>query len=77
MSWGTIAFEAGFPLLVSVGALTPWLLAVGVVMHLTIGMLMDVGPLGTVALSMYPVLLDPDAARRLYERARIAWVRRR
>jgi hypothetical protein len=77
VSWGTMAFEAGFPLLIGVGALTPWLLSVGVVMHLTIGMLMDVGPLGTVALSMYPVLLDPDAARRLYERARIAWVRRR
>lgn len=74
--WGTITFEAGFPFLIGLAPLTPYLLAAGLAMHLSIGLLMDVGSLGTLSMAMYPVLLDPDVGRAMYHRARIAWLRR-
>ncbi|MES2644841.1 MAG: hypothetical protein V4850_35465 [Myxococcota bacterium] len=77
LGWGTILFEAGFPFLILLAPLTPWLLAAGLLMHLTIGMLMDVGSLGVLSIAMYPVLVDPDVARTIYERARIRWLRLR
>lgn len=72
-SWYTMLFEAGFPLLVGVPAAHPWLLLAGAGMHGGIGVLMDVGTLGTMAVSIYPVLCDPDVARRLWERGGAAW----
>lgn len=77
LGWGTIAFEASFPLLIGIAPLSPWLLAAGLAMHLTIGLLMDVGSLGWVCIAMYPVLLDPDVARSFYEKARIRWLKLR
>ena len=69
MSWFTLGFEALFPILVWWPAATPWLLLVGVGMHLGIGALMHVGPLGTMAMSAYPALCDPDRAEALWKRA--------
>ncbi len=68
LGWGTILFEAGFPFLIGFVAVAPYLLLAGVGMHVTVGMLMDVGPLGTVAMAMYPVLLDPDVGQRVWAR---------
>ncbi len=68
LGWGTIAFEASFPFLVLFPPANPFVLLAGVAMHVTIGVLMDVGPLGTVAMSTYPVLLDPDRGRLLAAR---------
>lgn len=68
MSWFTLGFEASFPFLIGWAAATPWLLAAGVAMHVGIGALMDVGPLGTLAMSTYPALCDPDRARAIAEK---------
>lgn len=76
MSWFTLAFEASFPLLIWWAPATPWLLLAGAAMHLGIGTLMQVGPLGTMAVAMYPALLDPDQARALHGRWQ-AWRDRR
>jgi hypothetical protein len=73
LGWGTIAFEAGFPFLIGFAELSPFVLAAGVAMHATIGLLMDVGPLGTAAVAMYPVLLDPDVGYRLWGRLVERW----
>lgn len=68
MSWFTLIFEASFPFLIGWAAATPWLLVAGAMMHLGIGTLMDVGPLGTLAMSTYPALCDPDRARGIAEK---------
>ena len=69
-SWFTIGFEASFPLLIWWPAATPWLLLAGLTMHLGIGNLMEVGPLGTMAVACYPALCDPDRAHKLWARLR-------
>ncbi|MES2637960.1 MAG: HTTM domain-containing protein [Myxococcota bacterium] len=76
MGWATILFEASFPLLVWSRRLNPWLLALGASFHLGIAALMNVGPFSWVALSAYPVLLHPEVAQRIYERARGFFPRR-
>ncbi|MFZ5481714.1 MAG: hypothetical protein ACOZNI_33435 [Myxococcota bacterium] len=75
MSWYTIAFEASFPLLVWWAPATPWLLLGGVGMHVGIGALMDVGVLGTMAMALYPALLDPDRAHALWQHVPTRWRR--
>ena len=72
MAWTTVVFEAGFPLLIWWRRTNPWLLLVGVLMHLGIRVLMNVGPFSYVALAAYPALLRPDVAHTLYTR----WERR-
>ncbi|MSQ03141.1 MAG: hypothetical protein EXR71_14840 [Myxococcales bacterium] len=72
-SWTTIAFEVGFSFLVGFGRLSGWVLLAGVGMHLSIDVLMEVGPLGLMAMSLYPVLLDPEAGRRLWMRVAALW----
>lgn len=78
LGWGTVAFEATFPFLVLFPPANPWVLLAGVAMHGTIGALMDVGALGTMAVAMYPVLLDPERGRLLSARllARLPWLAR-
>ncbi len=68
LSWGTLLFEMSFPFLVWLPAANPWILLAGLGLHGGIALLMDVGPLGMVAVSAYPVLLEPEIARRLARR---------
>jgi len=68
MCWGTVLFEAGFPLLVWWRRTNPWLLVMGALMHLGIGLFMNVGPFSLVALALYPTLLRPDLAHQLWTR---------
>ena len=70
MSWHTLLFEAGFPFLCWWRRTNPWILLLGVGMHIGILALMNVGPFSFIALSAYPALLDPDVARRLWGRVR-------
>jgi hypothetical protein len=56
----TILVELSWPLLVWSRRANPWVLAAGMALHLGIGVVMDVGMLGWLALSMYPVLLEPS-----------------
>lgn len=70
MSRFTVLFEASFPLLIWWPAATPWVLLAGACMHLGIGTLMSVGPLGTMAVAMYPALCDPDRAQAIWARVR-------
>lgn len=70
MSWFTVAFEALFPALVLVRWLNPWLLGAGVLMHLGIFALMDVGPFSFVALAAYPALLHPEVGLAAWSEGR-------
>ena len=66
LSWGTIAFEVAFPFLVWWPRLRPWLLGVGVIFHVGIWAMMEIGWFGPYMLCYYPVFLSGSAA---------AWVR--
>ena len=41
-----------------------WFVAIGVMVHLSILVLMDVGPFSLVAMAYYPCLFHPDEWRR-------------
>ena len=68
MAVGTIAFESLFPLAIFWRRTNPWLLAIGVLFHLSLTILMNVGPFSIVTLCAYPVLLHPQVAHRLWQR---------
>ena len=75
MAWTTVAFEVLFPFLIWIRRTNPWVLAVGAAFHLGLMALLDVGPFGLVSLAAYPVLLHPEVARGLWERATARWSR--
>lgn len=73
LGWGTIVFEMTYPFLILFPPLSPFVLLVGAGMHGTIELLMRVGGLGTIAVSLYPVLLDPEVGLRLWRKALARW----
>lgn len=62
----TLVFEVGFVFAILWPRWSRWVLLMGMGMHLGIGSLMEIGPLGAMVLAFYPVLLNPDDARRLW-----------
>ncbi len=62
----TLVFEVGFVFGVLWPRWSRWVLLMGLGMHLGIGSLMDIGPLGAMVLALYPVLLNPEDARRIW-----------
>lgn len=75
LSLYTIAVEASLPLLIWWRRSNPWILAAAAGLHLGIEVAMDVGPLTWCTLAMYPVLLHPEVAERLWRRLG-AWTSR-
>jgi len=71
-SWFTLAFECGFPFLIWWRRTSHWVLLAGVLMHLGILLMMNVGPFSYVAIAAYPALLHPETAQDLWRRWR-AW----
>jgi hypothetical protein len=67
-SWLTLAFECGFPFLIWWRRTSHWVLLVGIMMHLGILLLMNVGPFSYVAIAAYPVLLHPQTAQAWWQR---------
>jgi predicted DCC family thiol-disulfide oxidoreductase YuxK len=61
LSWGTMAFELSFPLLIWWPRFRPWLLGVGVVFHLAIFGMMEIGCFGPYMLCFYPIFLSAPA----------------
>jgi predicted DCC family thiol-disulfide oxidoreductase YuxK len=61
LSWGTIAFELAFPFLIWWPRFRPWLLGVGVVFHLSIWTMMEIGWFGPYMLCYYPAFLSAPA----------------
>ena len=58
MSWATLIWEGGFPLLIWFKRLAPIVLAVGAVFHLLILFTLDANTFSFVAVAAYPVLLN-------------------
>jgi hypothetical protein len=57
LSWWTVLFEAGFPILVWFGRVRAWLLLSGVALHVGIALTMHLNTFGLIVLAGYPVLL--------------------
>lgn len=69
-TWGTLAFESTFLLLVWHRRLRPWVLGVGVLFHLGIDLFLDIGFFSYVIFLSYVAFIPPDVADRI-----VAWFR--
>lgn len=58
LSWGTLVFEIGFPILVLFRWTRPWVLLVGVSFHLSILATMEIGWFSQVSMSWYVLFLS-------------------
>jgi hypothetical protein len=76
MTYGTLCLELGLGILVWNRVLRPWVLALGVAMHLAIDLTLRVGFFSYAVLVLYIAFLPPDAvaARVLQLRDRLARV---
>jgi hypothetical protein len=67
---GTIVLELALPVMLAFRRSSPWALLVGLALHGGIALLMDVGPLGPLALALYPAAAHPEGARDALARLR-------
>jgi Vitamin K-dependent gamma-carboxylase len=70
MTLGTLALELALGILVWNRAARPWVLALGVVLHLSIEVSITVGFFSLTMLTLYLVFLPPDRATQLVELVR-------
>ena len=70
LTWGTLAFEVSFLMLVWSRRLRPWVLGVGVLIHLGIDIFLDIGFFSYAMLLAYVAFLPPDVADRVVVRLR-------
>ena len=66
----TIVAELSLPVLLLFRRTSALAVGVGLAMHGGIALLMDVGPLGPLALALYPAAAHPDAVRGWVGRVR-------
>ncbi len=77
LTWATLAFEASFLFLVWNRRLRPWVLGLGVLFHIGIDVLFDVGFFSWVMIAAYLAFLPPEVADRWISRAERWWHERR
>jgi uncharacterized membrane protein len=76
LTFGTLGLELALGVLVWNRAARPWVLAIGVAMHLMIEVFLTVGFFGFAVLVAYTAFLAPDTARRFVLAVRDRVVRR-
>lgn len=64
-SWGTLVFELGFPLFVSIRFFRPWILLAGLSLHAGIWLSMEVGWFGQITMCWYVLFLSGDMLERV------------
>lgn len=72
-SWYTILFEVLFCFFIGFRRTSLAILLMGVGMHLAIDVLLEVGPLGMMAMAFYPVLLHPGVGEGLWRAVERRW----
>jgi hypothetical protein len=77
LTWGTLAFEIGFGLLVGIRPLRRWVLLFGVGLHLGILAVMEIGWFSQVTLCWYLLFVPGERLAGLAEWARLHLGRRR
>jgi vitamin K-dependent gamma-carboxylase-like protein len=70
LTWGTLAFEVGFPFLVFSKRWRPWALGAGVLFHVGIHAVMLLPMFSAVMIVSYALFLDEEEAERI-----IRWLR--
>ena len=58
LSWATIVFEVGFPLLIMFRRVRPWMIVAGIGFHIGILITMEIGWFSQTMIAVYPVLLS-------------------
>ena len=76
LTWGTITFEIGFPLVVWFKKVRPWALLAGIAFHLGIDLLMIIPIFSAIMLACYPLYLTDGEAIALVTRLRRGFSRR-
>ena len=75
LTWGTLAFECAFPLLIWFRPLRPWLLLAGIAFHVGIDVLMQV-PLFSGTMICAYIMFVPDESAERWMNALEQWVSR-
>jgi hypothetical protein len=68
-TWGTLAFELFFPLLVLFRRIRPWALVAGLALHIGLWATLELGPFSWIMLATYIAFLDPNSTPDLFRRA--------
>ena len=84
LTWGTLAFELSFPVLVCFRRTRAAVLLGGIGLHLGLGLTMELGPFSLVMIAGYAAFLDPERTPALMARwsdwldrkGVLAWARR-
>ncbi len=77
MTFGTLLLELSLAIFIWNRALRPWVLAFGVLLHLSIGLSIMVGFFSMLMLTTYLAFVPPEYAGNLVLSARLRWRRRR
>lgn len=72
MTWGTLVFELGFPVLVWLRKARYWVLLSGVLFHLGIDVLMMIPMFSWIMIVSYAAFLDDEVVRRVAGWARLS-----
>lgn len=72
LTWGTLAIEAAIPVLVWNRRTRPWVLGLGVVLHLGIDLTLRAGLFSWVVLVSYLAFVPPETMTTWFERCRAA-----
>ena len=84
LTWGTLAFELSFPVLVCFRRTRAAVLLGGIALHLGLGLTLELGPFSLVMVAGYAAFLDPERtpalmagwSEWLHRRGLLAWARR-
>lgn len=71
MTWGTLCFEFGFPTLVWLRRLRPWVLLAGIGFHVMIDVLMVIPMFSWIMIVSYAAFLDDEDVARLARALRL------
>jgi hypothetical protein len=77
MTFGTLVVELSIPILVWIPRMRKWVLLVGVLLHVGIGITIRVGFFSIAMLTLYLSFLDPSWAEAKILSLRAAWLERR
>lgn len=77
MTFGTLAAELVLGVLIWNKRLRPWVMGVGVLLHLSIDLTLTVGFFSYGMLALYPAFIEPASMDRFLQRLRARWLARR
>lgn len=74
-TWGTLAFQSLFPILIWYRNLRPWIVASGTLLHIGIALWMGLATFGGIMMVSYLLFIDVDKHQRYLISLRSTWMR--